>query len=354
MKTEGLFTKDRIIVGLLWIITLICVFLIMTVVLGLVLEFLIGGYVPSPASGLVVLFLFAWIYKFSTKKIKQKTGKGVSHILLFGGAIGVLFIILLVIGVFSVMLEPSFEDEQEELYTKNIQDVPDRTVPNSNEDGLYKTSSGLVLTQNSTYNERIKALHSYAYGDEINCTYPKEQVGRTCCIRSSESPAMCRDEYETLLKRYDETEELTTEGQIYNLNSKQIELPGDYYMLEDVSIGGENVDVLLGSNDLIGNYYEIKIIDKSYNFYFTHKELSYYVYNTLAEYFNSTISEITFYTNGKSKISYFDYYLVDDSQDVSYSRYALVERNKGYVVVVYSGSNKDFINEANLITDSLN
>jgi hypothetical protein len=343
--------KDKIIIGLLWIVMIISLFFILAGIFQFFLA-LIEGDSIQVISTIIMILIFYGIYNLSTKSVEKRTENKLKYKpLLYLGGIFLGFILLgVIIGFYEGLTGPS----EEEIYQKNLISSQNREIPETDENNLYSDSSEILLTENSSYTDKFKSLSSFAYGEDLNCSYPQEQVGEICCIRSSELVHMCEDEYQILLTEYENTNDVTIKNQNYKLNDVSFDLPEGYYLLEDIYMGGDKLDLYLIANDAIGNYYEIKVDDLGKNNNFNHRELSYFLYNTIYDFFNSTISEINFYKNENNKISYFDYYLEDDVGDISYIRYAIVEKNENFYAVIYSGSNEEYINEVNLITDSLN
>lgn len=339
--------KEKLLNVLWWSLAIFSAFMLF----GVIISIIEGLYVVETSSTQIVAILilsiiFTLLYIVSVRRIKSKKTITYQPVLYLFLGIFVLSIILFLVGFFTSLLGPSFEEEQENIYIDNTQNI--RDAPQGNQESLYQNT-----TINQEYSEKVSALNSYLYGKELRCEYPETQVGQTCCIESQELPGMCQQESETLLQKYMEAEEPTTEGQIYNLKSTQIEIPWGYYLVENISYGGDIVDMMLITEDELGNYYEIRITQSEENYDFNHQELSYFTYNTLSEYFNSTISQLNFYKSGDTKISYFDYYIVDNFGDTYYNRFALAENNNKFYTVIYSGTSRDFIDEVSIITDSI-
>ena len=255
--------------------------------------------------------------------------------------------IIIGIGLF----QTTFEEEQEEIYKTNVQNINLNKIPKNNEELIYENEYVSSSDKEDNYVNKLKRLEQYSYGESLDCEFPLEQVGRICCVRSEDSPSMCVTEFEELVRKFNDTEEVSNSTKEYDLDGEYINLPDDYFIVKDVHMGGEVINLLLGSYDFLGDYYEIRIT-KIEKIDFTHKEVSYYNYNTLATIFNSTISEITFYKNNENKISYFDYFIKDDLGEVSYNRYLLLEKDDYFVSIIYSGATKEFEEEVNFIANS--
>lgn len=353
-KNESkLSRKDKIMNGIWWFASIISVLFIGSSAIQLLLGVIREEPGTYLVAALLMLLLFVWIYNVSTKAIKTQGDFKVGYKpIIF--AIGII-LILIFIGMLVGFYEGLTGDSEKDKYLENIENInQNNNVPFSNSDEVYKTAPQLDNSKEDSYKNKIDRLNEVAGFEELNCQYPNEQVGEICCIRSEEAPNLCKNEFDSLMTKLEYVETITIANQSFNLNGEYIKLPGDYYILEDVTMAGSNIDIYLYSSDYLDNYYEMKIIDHGFIEDINHEEYSYFLFNTYQEIFGTAISEIQFYKNNENKISFFDYTLEDDFGEFSYNRYALVEKDSNYYVITYSSSTDSFINEVNLIADSFN